>query len=102
MSCYRYEHNLSQLTTQSEKYYLDTLKLFNDLYSNYKKDKIQKILKKRLSNINYDLGYYYKINSLNSKASKYLVTSILYNPKNIKAYKTLISLCLPHKNKKFI
>lgn len=90
-----YNHHKSRLTKQAEKTGLDCINLYQELYRNSLDARIRKILKKRLAESYYSLGYYYRNNALLKKARKYLAKSIINNPGCLKSYKNLLLTFIP-------
>lgn len=84
-----YHHDLSKLTKNSERYNLQTLKVYQDFYAKTRQAHIRKLLKKKIAKYLYELGYYYHEHFQADKAREYLLKSISHNPWNLNCYKTL-------------
>ena len=89
-----YRHSLSNLTNQKERYKIETIKLYMDLGKDNKDKNINGIIRIKLSQAYFELGYYYKSNLLIKKARKNLISSIFYNPFNINPYRSFLGTFL--------
>lgn len=86
-----YQYSNSTLTKQTEKYSLDTIKLYGELYTNNKEPLIKRAARKRLADSYYWIGNYYRTTGKTREARKCFAKSIGYNLFNFSPYKGLIS-----------
>lgn len=93
LSCYQNIH--STLTRRTESYNLDCIKIYTEIYSGNRKNKIRTLAKKKLASACYELGYYYNSQYVRNKARRYLLKSIFFNFKNKDAYKALFRTVMP-------
>jgi len=108
LSCYQYFR--SSITKDTEKYFLDGIKLFSDLIketriSLSKNKRLLNVMKKKVSENYFGLGYYYFSNHRKKNAQKFFLMSIKYNLFKPRSFMfmgfSLLPICIIQPLKKF-
>jgi glycosyltransferase involved in cell wall biosynthesis len=92
---YLYRCQLSQNSKKIERYYLHEIKVYEEFKVQNISKEINQILKRKVSNAYFELGYFYKENLSLHASRKSLLSSIMYNPFQKHSYKTLMGTFIP-------
>lgn len=99
---YCYRTSLSQNTKNIDRYFIYLIKVFEEVEAQNINYKVNKIVKKLLSNFYFEYGYSNKQRLLIDNSRKYLLRSIIKKPFQIRSYKTFIGTFLPVKLRKLL
>lgn len=92
-ACYR--RQFSGLTKSTERYYIDTIKIFSEIRSR-EHGIIRKYIGTKIAESWFELGHYYNKSGQFKKARRCLIESIRLNPLSFQSYKVLaLSFVMP-------
>lgn len=89
-----YCNHLEGVTKDSRNFNLDSIKIYEEMYAK-EEGKSKKLLKNKLANLCFDLGYFYCIHKNKKCAREFLYKSVKFDSLNWKTYKVLLSSYLP-------